>query len=457
MAVGENKSAFDFTDELGVDPMMRRYGGLTSVGMVSSQRAASAAAAKRQLAEAQLATAQTELNAKLTPMKTASEAIASIADLMKQKSALEENAAVQRSAAAISESIPRAKNLDDLIALSSGNELGLRDNIVGPKYVSSIIDSFRATTDNLQSSVDVDSVYAKLPATVAALPEVKGAYDNAKNQATLRQSVREKFAFAGMPVSEIPTTQTGGVDVTEAGMALSSKAGEEARRKDTIEYIKLLQSRTRDLRAKMDEDKSTSATGMPQESDVDEFNTMQSQIGSLMSGLAAGIAAPTPMPTPITPTVQPTTQPESGQDNVGSVLPPGVSQGPSAAAAASTAATKISASKPVTAQEETTQALSELASKPQPEPMSLEEELKAASEAALKEKVLQSVQPKLKQKQAEREGRVAKAERRLKIKNLKDEKIKLEKAISKSGLGEDSDVVKRAKIRISEINKEIGE
>ena len=226
------RSAFDFTDQYGSDPVMRRYDRVTPYDIRGAELDARIAAAERESARAKFESAQAELTAKMAPMKMASDSIAAMSNMLKQQSAMQEQAAVQRGAAAIAEGLGKATDFDSVIALGNANLLGLRDDVVGPQWRNSVLSGFRQATDNAQSIVDVDSVYAKLPAAIAAEPEMKSVYDAAKNQAALRQTLREKYAATGTAIGEIPTTPTGTIDITQAGLALAAYGGEEQRKKE---------------------------------------------------------------------------------------------------------------------------------------------------------------------------------------------------------------------------------
>jgi hypothetical protein len=449
-----SRSAFDFSDRYGTDPVMRRYRPVDFMDIREAQSAARSSAASRELAEANLATAQAELNAKLAPMKMASEAIKTMSDMIKTKTALEEDAAVQRSAAAISEGLGKAGDLDAVISLGNSNLLGLKDSVVGPQWRNSTLNAFRQATDNAQSADEVDRAYARLPASVAFEPEFKGLYDNAKNQAVLRQTVREKFA-AEPSLGAVPTTTTGGVDVTAAGLAIAAKGGELARRDVAIENAKLLQKQVGDLQDKLKQDEALGIT--PSQSDKDLLETYQRQfeINLKQAGiLPTATAVPAAQPAPATAAPTPIKE-----DVVGSLLPPEAREATKvpAVAAASAAAT----GEPAAA----TTPISTTPTKPTA-PVSLEEEAALFAEQAA---------PKTKPA----EGRAAmameakrKRDEQDRSKILKDERTRLQSAIFqkkgrggggkittnlKPGLNMEDDVIKRTLARINEITAEIGE
>ena len=135
MAEGISRSStFDFSDQFGSDPVMRRYRPVDYMDIRAAESAAFASEAAKQEAEANLARSKAELESKLAPMKFAQDQFKSMADMMKTKSELEETAAVQQGAAVISDGLSKAKNLDEVISLGSNNPLGLRDSVVGAKW-----------------------------------------------------------------------------------------------------------------------------------------------------------------------------------------------------------------------------------------------------------------------------------------------------------------------------------
>lgn len=354
MALNNNRSAFDFTDQYGSDPMMRRYRPVDYMDIREAETAAKTSMSERELAESNLAKAQAELDAKLAPMKMATDNIKSMSDMMKLRSTLQEEANIQRSAAAISDGLSKASDLDSVISLGTNNLLGLKDGVAGPQWRSSVLNGFRQLTENAQSTDDVDRAYAKLPASVAFEPEFKGLYDNARTQASLRQTVREKYA-AEPTLGAVPTTATGGVDLPAAGLAIASKVGEEARRNQGIETIKILQKQIGDLRDQITKD---AAVGNEKESDKLLLNTYQRQLEKTLQQIgiipsvvpgSVGTATTVPNAAPVTATEAAPTAPTQTtvggrEDRVGSLLPPGAAaatkpSGSQQAAAASALAT----------------------------------------------------------------------------------------------------------------------
>jgi len=91
----------------------------------------------------------------------------------------------------------------------------------------------------------------------------------------------------------------------------------------------------------------------------------------------------------------------------------------------------------------------------QPKPLSLVDEINQAAEADRRDRTVRSLQPKFEQRKAEQDERIAKAERRQKIQNLNGEKARIDKAVRESGLGEDSDVIQRARAEQARIQSEL--
>jgi hypothetical protein len=443
------QSTFDFSDSYGSDPILRRYAPTTSMDLRSAEIDVRSSAASRELAEANLAKAQAEFNAKLVPMKSASEAIKSMSEMMKTRSALQEEASIQKAAAAISGGLAEATDLDSVVALGNSNLLGLRDTVAGPQWRSSVLNGFRQLTDNAQSVEEVDKAYSKIPASVAFEPEFKGLYDNAKNQALLRQNVREKYA-AEPSLGAVPTTVGGQVDVTAAGLAVAAKGGEEQRRNTAIENVKILQKQIGDLRDKMKADQAASESMEPNESDVELMETYNKQLEfNLQSAGLLPSAANVPTPTPA-PTSAPTPAPTATEtDRIGSRLPIEANRGAGAPAAAA-------ASNAATGGETKTETTKETVTPP----ISLAEEAEKAAEEARKGFASEQIAAIREKKRPEQEERIRKAERRLKFKNLKDEETRLRTSIYdgenlKLGLSEDMDIVKKVQERLSEIDQEL--
>ena len=137
----ESRSTFDFSDQFGSDPIVRRYRPTNLVDIRGAEAGVREAAATREMAEANLAKVQAELTAQLAPMKTGVEMITTMSDLVKQRTALQENLAIKRGATAISEGLNNAdldlKSLGQLI--SGSNAIGLKDTDTGVRARSMIL------------------------------------------------------------------------------------------------------------------------------------------------------------------------------------------------------------------------------------------------------------------------------------------------------------------------------
>lgn len=445
MAIGD-RSAFDFSDQYGSDPVMRRYRPVDYMDIREAEAMARSSEAQRQEAEANLAKAQAELNAQLAPMKFAQEQVKTMSDMLKTKSTIQEEIAVQQNATAIVEGLSKAKNLDEVVALGNSHLLGLRDTVAGPMWRSSALNGFRQLTDNAQSVAEVETAYAGIPASVAADPEFKGLYDMAKAQAERREGVRKAYA-AEPSLGAIPTTQGGQVDVTAAGLAVAAKGGEEERRKRAGETLKLVQNRIRDLQSKIAED--TNTLGKPDKSDTDELKQLNADSRNLITEVMrrGGVESGTVDNTP---------------EQFASLFPSSANTGPAAAAAASSAATGGE-----TATAPTPPVAAVPTPVPTPVPTTLEQEALQAAETAA---------PKQTAPGAGRAAKAAEGKRKRdeanRIKLLKDERTKLQSAIYqklgrggggrlttrlKPGLTEDNEVVQKTLTRINEITAEIGE
>lgn len=448
----QSRSAFDFSDQYGTDPVMRRYRPVDFMDMREAESAVRSSAASRELAEANLAAAQAELNARLAPMKMASETIKSMSDMLKTKTAIEEEAAIQRSAAAIADGLGKAGDLDSVIALGNANFIGLRDGVIGPQWRVSALNGFKQAVDNAQSVAEVETAYAKLPSSVAFEPEFKGSYDNARAQAERREGVRK--AYASEPaLGAVPTTPGGQVDVTAAGLAVAAKAGEEDRRKIAIENAKILQKQIGDLRDQMKEDQANSESGQPKQSDIDLLETYKKQLERSLIDIGIGTA---PIPGGVA--VPSTTADTVSEDIIGTaIIPPEASRsaGAPAAAAASSAATgggTAPAPTPVAV--------------PTPA-MTLDQEALQAAEAAAPKQTAPGAGRAAKATEAKR-----KRDEANRIQLLKDERSKLQSAIYqkqgrggggrvttrlKPGLEPGNEVVQKTLARINEITAELGE
>lgn len=481
------RSVFDFEDEFGEDPILGRYGGSSASEELLSARAA------RSASEVQLA--QASLDAAMRPAQVMSDFFTKMNSAVSQKADLEAKARGQAQAAQALERLgkvkdyagytsiltefpeapldPRFKARWDAQGLSlqtkmladfskSLNEAATADDIIraqGSLPVEVLADTAnRERIDNLVQAAEIRVKAQRSTQAASALgsaanidtmmrareqyadvlgdPRVTQASARNEQQLQIEQRLRSaeidpsKYAYRTGPEGEemgynfeaaerdlekIPTQkEIGGLEMSikrmserkqqaadsvlgDDGVAITWTDGEQA----TLDFLtKQLEARqVQFYRPKNVGDTSDNETGYDFES------LMPESARTRIAGAGAGAAAPAP----------------------------------AATAPASTEA------KPAPAPE------------PEPEPISLEEEIAQTAEADKKERTMRSVQPKLEARKAEKESKIDKAERRLKRSNLINERERLNKAITDAGLGEETDVVKRAKARIAEINQELGE
>jgi hypothetical protein len=431
----ESRSTFDFSDQFGSDPIVRRYRPTDLVDIRGAEAGAREAAATRELAEANLSKVQAELTAQLAPMKTGVEMITTMSNLVKQRTALQEDVAIKRGATAISEGL---NNPDlDLKALgqlvSGSNAIGLRDGETGVRARSIMLDKFRQSTDAASSPYEVDTAFSFVPATVAAEPEFQAARTNALAQAALREGVKK--AFASEPsLGGVPVTAGGGVDVPGATISIAAEAGAQQRRKEAQENLRFVQPAIERLERRELEGSLTNLERL-------ELKNLQSSATNLLSQILGGVPQ------------------EGGEDTSdldasigggggGAATPPTTTAAPEPSTAATTPA---AAPAPAPVVPET------------PKPLTLEEEAMQAAEQGVQAAARASIAPQLEQKRAAQAQRIEAAKRRLNLGNLREERSRLLKSIYdnekgqklKRGLAPDSDIVKRVQARIAEIDTEL--
>ena len=247
----ESRSTFDFSDQFGSDPIVRRYRPTNLVDIRGAEAGAREAAATRELAEANLSKVQAELTAQMAPMKTGLEMVTTMSELMKNRAALQEESAIKTAAAAISEGLGNPnldlKGVSQLVAGS--NAIGLRDEQVGLTVRSLLLDKFKQSTDNAESPYEVDRVFSLLPATVAGDPMFVAARTGALSQANLRQGVMKSSA-AEPNLGPVPVTPEGLIDVPKAEINIAAEAGVQDRRKAAQENLRFVQPQIDRLRTK---------------------------------------------------------------------------------------------------------------------------------------------------------------------------------------------------------------
>ena len=327
----ESRSTFDFSDQFGSDPIVRRYRPTNLVDIRGAEAGAREAAATQQLAEANLSKVQAELTAQLAPIKTGVEMIATMADLVKQREVFKENATIGRDATVISEGLGAVKNLSDWNTLVSGNLSGMKDVDVGVRARGVGLGLFTSATDNALTPYEVDVAYSKLPAAVATEPEFKTAYDNARKMAETRENVSKNFATFNL--GQPPTTPQGGVDVSGAGLNIASELGAEKRRGEARDNIRFVQNAIQSLERKAD-----GVDGLTPNEQL-ELDTLRGDERSLIREV---MGRDTPEGTP------PPAESESPTGDVigTSIIPAGAVAAPDQAAAASAAATGGATSTP---------------------------------------------------------------------------------------------------------------
>jgi hypothetical protein len=431
----ESRSTFDFSDQFGSDPITRRYSRTGSADIRLAEAGAREAAATRELAEANLSKVQAELTAQLAPMKTGVEMITTMSNLVKERTALQEDVAIKRGATAISEGL---NNPDlDLKALgqlvSGSNAIGLRDEETGVRARSIMLDKFTQSTDAASSPYEVDVIFSSIPAALAAEPGFQTARTNALAQANLRQGVRQSFA-SEPSLGEVPATATGGVDVPSAQLSIAAEAGAQQRRREAQENLRFVQPAIERLERKEGEGSITNLERL-------ELKNLQSSATNLLSQILGGVPQ------------------EGGEDTSdldasigggggGAATPPTTTAAPEPSTAATTPAA-TPAPAPVVPET--------------PKPLTLEEEARQAAEQGEQAAIRASIAPQLEQKRAAQAQRIEAAKRRLNLGNLREERSRLLKSIYdnekgqklKRGLAPDSDIVKRVQARIAEIDTEL--
>lgn len=444
MANETYRSPFDFNDEYGSDPIMRKYGKSGDVlagDLQSAQAAAGAAAAQRQLAEANLAAAQADLNARLAPMKAQAEVISSFSNLLTQKSAIEKDARMRKESAAIADGISSVRgNLSGLIELGKANRYGVDDPAVGPEYINETLNAYRSGTDNLNSTYEVDKLAASMPAWFAALPEFSQVTEAARKQAERREKVNQQFA--AMNVQPPTLGETGQLNIPEAETMLAVKAERQRQLEERRTAVNLMVTQAKALEQKIATD--TQSMGSPQSDDVELLNTYNTQIRGFIDEVnaqptgGAGSQEPTEAVDWFSKlTAKPVAQPSP------------TDQAAAASSVATEGATPTPTPKPIAT----------------PTPVSLDEEARLAAEAAAPKQAGSG--------RAAMAGKAAQTRAaNQKKQTLTDEKEKLRSAIFqrkgrgggnkltntlKPGLTVDADVVKRTLARIAEIDKELGQ
>lgn len=447
-----NRSTFDFSDQYGSDPISRRYSRTGYVGSRLGEAEMMRAGASAELAEANLAKVRAELDAQLAPMRTATEAVTGLSNLIKTRSTLQQEANIQRGASAIAEGIGQASDLKSLMSLGQSNLLGLKDEVVGPQFRSKALDLFRAATANAANPFEVDRAFSEIDPALAAEPEMQTAYNNAKAQADMRFKV--STAFAATPsLGAVPTLPTGGIDVAAGVTGMAVQEAKQRRAEEARTTLKVAQTQIGLLENKINTAEMNGVPPLPE--DVEQLQSLRENSASLINEIFGGTA--------------PQTGPETAEDELGAFLPQGATaptttpevSGSTQAAAASAAATGGATPAPVTAPAATpTPTTAPVAETPRP--LSLEEEAAQEAERARQAAIAASLGPIAKRKDEERAARTQKAEQRLKRKNLRDEKSRLRKTIYdgnklKLGLTDNSDIVQRVLSRIAEIDQELGE
>ena len=447
-----SRSTFDFSDQYGSDPIVRRYRPTDYMDIREAEQASRSAAAQRELSEANLAKAQAELSAQLAPMKAASDAIASMSSLIKTRTALRDEASIRRDSAAISSGLGQVQDLKSLSTLGQSNRMGLKDEEARVLYTDRAMSLFTSATANAQNPFEVDRAFSEIDPVIAALPEMQTVYNNAKAQAERRFNLSTTFA-ATPSLGTLPTTPSGEIDVAAGMTGVAVKQAEEGRREDARKDLQFVQKQIEALERKVSTD--TDTLGAPSPSDTLELDQLRADARILLGQVlqrdrgSAGTSAPTPVPP----------EPSAAADAVGTLLP-------GAAAAPLPAATQAAVASSEATGGETPAVAPTPAPTPTPEAATLEQEaLKAAQTAAPKQtapgagRAAKAVEAKRKRDEANR------------IKLLKDERTKLQSAIYqkqgrggggrlttrlKPGLGEDDDVVQRTQARIDEITAELG-
>jgi len=443
-----NRSTFDFSDQYGSDPIVRRYRPTNYMDIRESEAATRSVAAQRELSEANLAKAQAELSAQLAPMKAASDAIASMSSLIKTRTALQDEAAIRRDSAAISESIGQAGDLKSLTAIGQSNRMGLKDEGTKMLYTDRTVGLFTSATINAQNPFEVDRVFSEMDPMVAALPEVQTAYNNIRTQAERRFNVSTTYA-ASPSLGTVPTTPSGEIEVAAGMTGVAVQEAAEARRENARKDLQFVQKQIEALERKVSLD--TDTLGAPVQSDTLELDQLRADASILLREVLQRDRKSTEAPTAAA--VPP--EPSAAADAVGALLPSGAAAPlPAATQAAVASSAATGGETPVTT------------AAPAPAPATLEQEAQQAAETAAPERIAPGAGRAAKAAEAKR-----KRDEANRIKLLKDERTKLQSAIYqkqgrggggrittrlKPGLDEDNDVVQRTRARIDEITAELG-
>lgn len=215
------QSPFDFSDQFGSDPMMRRYDRVTSYDVRGAELRAQTAMARRELAKAEFETAQSELEAKLAPMKMASDMVTSMSNLLTQKNSIEKDTRMRRDSANLTSTLNKVESLDELRDLVSVNQFGMDDEQTAALVTDRATSLFRAAADNATSTYDVDKLYASLPTSVASKTELINMHKNLSDMAGRREKVLTGVAEIKLPFS--PVTPTGELDVARGEQILAAE------------------------------------------------------------------------------------------------------------------------------------------------------------------------------------------------------------------------------------------
>lgn len=264
-------SVFEFSDELGSDPVMRRYRRVGSYESRASEMDLRLALADKEIAKAKFEAAQAELSAQLAPMKQASDAIATMANLQKTRSTLEDEAATRRDAVAMSEELSKVRDISSLTTLGQSYRAGLKDPDMLVRYQDKALGMFSTATVNSADPFEVEQIYSQLDPALASLPEMQNAYNNAKAQAERRFNLSAYYEARGL--GPAPTNVAEGQRLM-AVEGLREKEAELARTN-----LKFIQSQMETIQRKMAMDEKDIGI---QQTDKNEFNSLREQAKRLL-------------------------------------------------------------------------------------------------------------------------------------------------------------------------------
>jgi hypothetical protein len=438
--VDRKRGVFDFEDEFGRDPIRDRYAN-TSLAREDSESKVRLAASEMELAKA-------SLDAMTRPAQVMADYLKNINSVAKQKDEMVKSSRISAQSVKLRTRLNEANDYDTLTALRADPDLSdaFEDQTLAGQYDAKLrglrargIAALQNRLPKANSTAEIEGLVNEF-SWLAGDQEAQTLLNTFTPLAQKREAAMKGLVEAG--AQQMPVTPTGEFDVDRAERALSGtytssdinalqrREANIAKRLADVELMDPDGEEATQLRTQMSSvtDQLNSAASQQERSSILARGELE-RLGVGRKGWQAGFIygdQPEEQPQQNTAPTLESSEPVAEQ--------PGVTPTPTPAAPALA---------PPRA--------------PEPEPISLEEEIARTAEADKRERIMRSVRPKLEARKAEREGNIDKAERRVKRSNLIDERGRLNKAITDAGLGEETDVIKRAKARIAEINQELGE